>query len=103
MRGRRGRRGEQPMVPAATFDSYYGKPVLNSPVWEPRDIAGYLFLGGLAGASSALGRVRTQPAGPRWPGRARWGPRRRAWSRWPPSSTIWAAQPIPATCCGCSR
>ncbi len=55
MRGRRGRRGEQPMVPAATFDSYYGKPVLNSPVWEPRDIAGYLFLGGLAGASSALG------------------------------------------------
>ena len=43
------------MVPAATFDSYYGKPVLNSPVWEPRDIAGYLFLGGLAGASSALG------------------------------------------------
>ena len=55
MRGQRGRRGEQPMVPEATFDSYYGKPVLNPPVWEPRDIAGYLFLGGLAGASSALG------------------------------------------------
>ena len=49
-----GRRGEQPMVPEATFDSYYGKPVLNPPVWEPRDIAGYLFLGGLAGGSSAL-------------------------------------------------
>jgi Polysulphide reductase, NrfD len=52
---RRGSRGEQPMVPEATFDSYYGKPVLNAPVWEPLDIAGYLFLGGLAGASSVLG------------------------------------------------
>ncbi|MEA2356399.1 MAG: hypothetical protein QOD61_2528, partial [Solirubrobacteraceae bacterium] len=35
-------------------DSYYGQPVLNPPVWEARDIAGYLFLGGLAGASSVL-------------------------------------------------
>ncbi|MGH8981225.1 MAG: NrfD/PsrC family molybdoenzyme membrane anchor subunit [Acidimicrobiales bacterium] len=35
--------------------SYYGLPVLNEPVWEARDIAGYLFLGGLAGASSAVG------------------------------------------------
>jgi hypothetical protein len=42
------------MVPEATFDSYYGKPVLNPPVWEPLNIAGYLFLGGLAGSSSAL-------------------------------------------------
>ena len=38
-----------------TPTAYYGKPVLNAPVWEPRDIAGYLFLGGLAGASSLLG------------------------------------------------
>lgn len=53
-RGRRGGRGEQPMVPPAEFSSYYGKPVLNSPVWESRDIAGYLFLGGLAGAASVL-------------------------------------------------
>ena len=45
----------RPMVPKAQFDSYYGKPVLNPPVWEARDIAGYLFLGGLAGASSLLG------------------------------------------------
>jgi DMSO reductase anchor subunit len=36
-------------------DSYYGLPVLNPPVWEALDIAGYLFLGGLAGASSLLG------------------------------------------------
>jgi Polysulphide reductase, NrfD len=54
--GRRGRRrgGEQPMVPEAEFTSYYGKPVINSPVWESPDIPGYLFLGGLAGASSLL-------------------------------------------------
>ncbi|MEU2223467.1 NrfD/PsrC family molybdoenzyme membrane anchor subunit [Streptomyces sp. NPDC018347] len=55
-RRRRGRggRGEQPMVPDATFSSYYGKPVLNKPTWKPLDIAGYLYLGGLAGASSLL-------------------------------------------------
>lgn len=55
-RGQRGRggRGEQPMVPPAEFTSYYGKPVINSPVWESPDIPGYLFLGGLAGASSLL-------------------------------------------------
>lgn len=50
----RGRRGEQPMVPEAEFTSYYGKPVLKPPVWEARDIAGYFFLGGLAGGSSLL-------------------------------------------------
>jgi polysulfide reductase-like protein len=49
------RRGEQPMVPAADFGSYYGKPILNPPVWAAPDIAGYLFLGGLAGGSSLLG------------------------------------------------
>jgi formate-dependent nitrite reductase membrane component NrfD len=42
------------MVPPAEFTSYYGKPILNPPVWEARDIAGYLFLGGLAGGSSLL-------------------------------------------------
>jgi polysulfide reductase-like protein len=53
---RRGRRrGEQPMVPRAEFTSYYGKPVINSPVWAATDIAGYLFLGGLAGGSALLG------------------------------------------------
>ena len=63
--GRRGRRGEQAMVPSADFTSYYGKPVINSPVWESRDIAGYFFLGGLAGASSLLGagaQVTGRPA-----------------------------------------
>ncbi|AOR37619.1 polysulfide reductase [Streptomyces fodineus] len=42
------------MVPDASFSSYYGKPVLNKPTWKPLDIAGYLYLGGLAGASSLL-------------------------------------------------
>jgi formate-dependent nitrite reductase membrane component NrfD len=34
--------------------SYYGNPIINPPVWAERDIAGYLFTGGLAGASSLL-------------------------------------------------
>jgi Polysulphide reductase, NrfD len=53
-RGRAGRRAEQPVVPPAEFASYYGKPILNPPVWQSPDIPGYLFLGGLAGGSSLL-------------------------------------------------
>ena len=53
-RRRRGGRGEQLMVPDAEFTSYYGQPVINKPMWKAPEIAGYLFLGGLAGASSAL-------------------------------------------------
>ncbi|MCG7593756.1 NrfD/PsrC family molybdoenzyme membrane anchor subunit [Mycobacterium sp. PSTR-4-N] len=53
-RRRRRGRGEKKMVPDAHFESYYGKPVLNKPTWEARDIAGYLFLGGLAGGCSVL-------------------------------------------------
>jgi formate-dependent nitrite reductase membrane component NrfD len=34
--------------------SYYGRPIINPPVWAELDIAGYLFAGGLAGASSIL-------------------------------------------------
>ena len=52
--GRRRRRGEQPMVPDAEFASYYGRPVIKEPVWRVPDVPGYLFLGGLAGASSVL-------------------------------------------------
>lgn len=64
MSGRRGalldgeggpqRRGGQSLLPPAEFTSYYGKPVINPPVWRAPDIPGYLFLGGLAGASSLL-------------------------------------------------
>jgi formate-dependent nitrite reductase membrane component NrfD len=56
--GRRRSRGsgaaEQPMVPPAEFSSYYGRPVVKEVVWGMPDVPGYLFLGGLAGASSLL-------------------------------------------------
>jgi formate-dependent nitrite reductase membrane component NrfD len=42
------------MVPPAEFRSYYGRPVIKEPVWRVPDVPGYFFLGGLAGASSAL-------------------------------------------------
>ncbi len=53
---RRGQAGVEPRP-----DSYYGLPVLNTPVWEAPEIAGYFFFGGLAGASSlvALGAELT--------------------------------------------
>jgi hypothetical protein len=53
-RVRRRQRWEQPVVAEATFRSYYGQPVINRPVWRATDIGGYLFLGGLAGASSVV-------------------------------------------------
>jgi formate-dependent nitrite reductase membrane component NrfD len=40
--------------PGQSDDSYYGTPIINPPVWEEREIAGYLFTGGLAGGSSIL-------------------------------------------------
>ncbi len=42
------------MVPDAEFTSYYGRPVIKEPVWRVPDVPGYLFFGGLAGASSVL-------------------------------------------------
>ena len=42
------------MVPRAEFASYYGRPVLKKPVWQERDIAGYLFTGGVAAGSAFL-------------------------------------------------
>jgi formate-dependent nitrite reductase membrane component NrfD len=50
----RRRHREQPMVPDAEFASYYGRPVIKEPSWEAPAVPGYLFLGGLAGASSVL-------------------------------------------------
>jgi formate-dependent nitrite reductase membrane component NrfD len=44
---------EASMVPRAEFRSYYGRPVLKTPVWEDH-VAYYLFLGGLSAASSML-------------------------------------------------
>ncbi|MFF1881873.1 NrfD/PsrC family molybdoenzyme membrane anchor subunit [Pseudarthrobacter sp. NPDC058196] len=36
------------------FTSYYGRPILKEPTWEAADIAGYIFAGGVAAASSML-------------------------------------------------
>jgi len=47
------RGGPGSLVPAGEVRSYYGCPVLKPPVWK-KEIAGYLFTGGLAGASSVL-------------------------------------------------
>ena len=52
--GRHGRAGEQLVVPRARPDSYYGKPILKEPAWGSPEVPGYLFLGGLAGASAVL-------------------------------------------------
>ncbi|MFI0354817.1 NrfD/PsrC family molybdoenzyme membrane anchor subunit [Actinomadura sp. 9N407] len=51
---RRRRKGERTVVPEAEFGSYYGRPIIKAPTWKARDIASYLFLGGLAGGASAL-------------------------------------------------
>jgi DMSO reductase anchor subunit len=42
------------MVPPAKPTSYYGRPILKAPTWEETNIAGYLFLGGLAGGSALV-------------------------------------------------
>ncbi|MBN9624078.1 MAG: polysulfide reductase NrfD, partial [Actinobacteria bacterium] len=53
--GRKGRRRDRDFLREDhPGDSYYGRPIINPPVWEEREIAGYLFTGGLAGASSIL-------------------------------------------------
>jgi len=39
-----------------TADSYYGRPIVKEPVWQP-EIPFYLFTGGIAGASSVLRAV----------------------------------------------
>ncbi len=103
-RRKRSRRASSRWCRTRSSRSYYGMPVLNRPVWAEPDIAGYLFLGGLAGASSAMaaaadlrGRARSVPGEQarclrgRRPlaGRARARPR--------------AARPGSSTCCGCSR
>lgn len=54
VRRRRGRRGEQLMVPEAEFRSYYGRQVIHTPTWKVPDVPGYLYLGGMAGTSAAM-------------------------------------------------
>lgn len=63
---------EPSQVPDAEFSSYYGRQVIKTPVWKDPDVPLYLFLGGVAGASSVLAE------GAAWTGRpalqqvARW-------------------------------
>jgi formate-dependent nitrite reductase membrane component NrfD len=47
------RKDGAPVVPDVTFTSYYGRPVVKESPWQA-DIPAYLFLGGVAGASSLL-------------------------------------------------
>jgi HAMP domain-containing protein len=56
---------------APTDGSYYGQPIINPPVWEELEIAGYLFCGGLAGASSILAAAATASGRPRLAARSR--------------------------------
>ena len=49
-RGAAGSNGGPPTASAG----YYGDPVVNPPVWRELDIAGYLFTGGLSGATALL-------------------------------------------------
>ena len=52
--GRARSSSERPAAQSASVHTYYGQPVIKEPVWRVPDVPGYLFLGGLAGASSAL-------------------------------------------------
>ena len=58
------RRDESVMVPDVTFDSYYGRHIVKPAPWG-KEIATYLFLGGVAGGSALLaagGKVLGYPA-----------------------------------------
>ena len=58
------RRDESLMVPDVSFDSYYGRHIVKPAPWE-KEIAAYLFLGGVAGGSALLaagGRALGYPA-----------------------------------------
>jgi hypothetical protein len=52
-KGGRRRRDESLMVPDVTFDSYYGRHIVKPAPWE-KEIAAYLFLGGVAAGSALL-------------------------------------------------
>jgi formate-dependent nitrite reductase membrane component NrfD len=60
----KGRAARRPQAHDHPGDSYYGRPIINPPVWQELDIAGYLFLGGLAGGSSILASAARSTARP---------------------------------------
>ncbi len=46
---------EQLQVPAAQFESYYGRPILKVTRWREPHLPAYLFLGELSGAAAVMG------------------------------------------------
>lgn len=48
---------EQPQVPPADFQSYYGRPILKVSRWKEPHLPAYLFLGELSGALAMVGAV----------------------------------------------
>jgi len=48
---------EQPQVPPAEFQSYYGRPILKVSRWKEPHLPAYLFLGELSGALAMVGTV----------------------------------------------
>lgn len=49
---------EKSLVPREQPTTYYGRPIVKSPVWKP-EIPFYFFFGGLAGASAVLATAAT--------------------------------------------
>ncbi|MGH3379075.1 MAG: NrfD/PsrC family molybdoenzyme membrane anchor subunit, partial [Actinoallomurus sp.] len=59
------RGGERAMVPRAEFGSYYGRPVLKRPRWKAPHLPGYLYFGGLSGASATMAALADATGRPR--------------------------------------
>ena len=53
------------MVDDVEFTSYYGRPIIKTPVWKIARRPLYLFLGGAAGSSAILGALAEFTAGRR--------------------------------------
>jgi hypothetical protein len=81
--------------------SYHGNSIINPPVWAERDIAGYLFAGGLAGASSLLAAGADLSRRPRL-GRGAKHATTAIGARWPRCQRP-AARRGSSTCCGSAR
>ena len=45
---------ERPAGSENDFRSYYGQPIIKEPTWKVPDVPAYLYLGGMAGASSSM-------------------------------------------------
>ncbi|PRY01640.1 NrfD/PsrC family molybdoenzyme membrane anchor subunit [Allonocardiopsis opalescens] len=52
--------------------SYYGRPILKEPTWLVPDVPGYLFLGGMAGASASLAALADLEGRPELAARGRY-------------------------------